>query len=96
MEQSELSAIIGVITSLAFSYFPFLAQAFDALEGNVKRLIQVALGVIVTAAVFGLSCAGIMETFVCEQDGIMSALRTIGAFLIANQGAYMLTPKAKQ
>ena len=93
MTQEELSALLGIVVSLIFSYFPVVNIWFDALEGNVKRLLQVALALVVTIAIFVLSCFDILSAFACTWDGALVALRLVVAFLITNQTAYKLTPK---
>jgi len=91
MTLDKLTALVGIVVSLAFSYFPGLSEWFDALEGNIKRLLQVAVAVVVAGAVFGLGCAGIVDGFACAWPGALDAAWLIVAFLIANQAAYQLT-----
>jgi len=95
MSEIELSAILGVITSLLFSYFPVLRDKFDALEGDVKRLIQVGAGALVAVAIFGLSCAAVLDAFTCDWNGARLMLVLLLDFLIANQTVYALTPRKK-
>lgn len=93
MTNDELVALVGVVTSLVFSYFPVVKDWFAAQAPNVKRLLQVAVAVVVSGAVFGLSCAGIVSGFSCDWPGALDALRLILVFVIANQTAYAVTPK---
>jgi hypothetical protein len=93
MSIEELTALCGVVTSLIFSYFPIVRDWFDAQEPNVKRLLQVAVAVVVSGAVFGLSCAGILGGFSCDWPGALDAVRLIVIFVVANQTAYAVTPR---
>jgi uncharacterized protein YacL len=93
MTVEELSAICGIVTSLIFSYVPKIKTWFEALDGNIKRLLQLAVAVGVAGVIFGLSCAGVLSTFTCDWPGAMTMLRLVLTFLIANQTAYALTPR---
>lgn len=93
MTQEELVALVGIVTSLVFSYLPHVKDWFDAQTANVKRLLQVAVAVVVAGAVFGLSCAGLLHGFTCDWAGALSMLRLVVVFVIANQAAYSVTPK---
>ena len=93
MTNEELVALVGIVTSLVFSYFPIVKTWFDAQEPNVKRLLQVGIAVVVSGAVFGLSCAGILSGFSCDWPGALAMLRLVVIFVIANQTAYSVTPK---
>ena len=97
MTLEMLSALVGVVTSLIFSYFPGVSDWFAALESNVKRLLQLAVAFVVTGAIFGLGCAGIVDSgFACDWTGALDAVSLLISFLIANQTAFSLTPKAKK
>ena len=93
LTSEQLSALCGIVTSLLFSYFPIVSDWFDAQEPNVKRMLQVAVAVVVSGAVFGLSCAGIVSGFSCDWPGALDALSLIVVFVIANQTAYAVTPR---
>ena len=93
MNQTELAALVGVVVSLAFSYFPVINEWFDQQEPNVKRLLQVAVAAVVAAGALALSCVGVVESFACDAAGALAAGRLLLTFLIANQTAYAVTPK---
>jgi hypothetical protein len=93
MTAEQLSALAGVILSLAFSYLPGLAPWFDKLEPTVKRLVMAALLLVVAAGAFGLSCAGVLDAAVCTRVGAWSVLNVFVAALVANQATYLISPK---
>jgi len=93
MTQEELAALCGIVTSVVFSYFPGVKTWFDAKPANVKRLLQVGVAVVVAAVVFGLGCAGIV-TADCSTAGALAMARLIIVFVVANQTAYAVTPRA--
>ncbi len=93
MTQEKLVALVGVVTSLVFSYFPVVKDWFDGQLPNVKRLLQVAVALVVSGVVFGLGCAGIVEGFACTWDGALDAAWLLVAFIVANQATYAVTPK---
>ena len=49
-----LSMILGVVTSLLFEYFPGLATWFNGKPANVKKLLQLAMAVVIAGCAFGL------------------------------------------
>ena len=93
MTNDELVAVVGIVVSLAFSYFPGLESWFGGQTPNVKRLLQLAVAVVVSGAVFGLGCAGIVDGFVCTWAGALDAARLLVVFMIANQTAYAVSPR---
>ena len=93
MTQNELVALVGILVSLAFSYFPVVQSWFDGQAGNVKRLLQVAVAFIAAWAVYGLNCAGVLSGMTCDLPGALEIVRLIVVFVIANQAAYGVTPK---
>lgn len=96
MTAEQLSALAGVILSLAFSYLPGLAPWFDKLETTVKRLVMALLLLVVAAGAFGLSCAGVVDAATCTQAGAWSLLNVFVAALVANQATYLISPQPAQ
>lgn len=95
MTSESLSAISGVLLSLAFSYVPGLSDWFDAKTPTVKRLIMAVLLLAVAGAALGLSCANIIENVSCTQAGLVALVNSFIAALVANQAAYLITPRPK-
>lgn len=93
MTADLLSAIAGVVLSLAFSYVPGVSGWFDALEATRKRLTMAVLLLLTTAGAFGLSCAGVIDVAACTQTGAWSMVSAFIAALVANQATYLISPK---
>lgn len=98
MTQELLAGIAGVILSLLFSYFPGLSKWFDALAGEKKRLIMLAMLAVVAGAIYALDCGGILGKFVPELAGMCSAedgwvivVKSFIFAMIANQSVYQIT-----
>lgn len=94
MTAEQLSALAGVILSLAFSYLPGLAPWFDRLEPTVKRLVMAGLLLVVAVGAFGLSCAGVISAAACTQAGAWSVLTVFIAALVANQATYLISTRS--
>jgi hypothetical protein len=94
-----LALIVGVILSLMFSYVPGLAPKFQALIPETKRLIMAALLFLSAAAVYGLSCGGVLESLwpglgiACTQIGALALVRIFILSLVANQGTFSISPQ---
>jgi len=97
MASETLILIAGAILSLAFSYIPGLAPAYDKLEPTQKRLIMLALLVVVTGSVYGLSCAGWGSSWgiviTCNLAGLQGLIAQLILAIIANQGVYAISPR---
>ena len=90
----QLSAIVGVCLSLLFSYIPGLSTKFAALGSQMKSLIMAGLLLVVAGAVFGLSCGTILQVNIsCDKAGVIQLVTIYVSALIANQGAYLLSPQ---
>ncbi len=93
MTTEQLSAIAGVLLSLAFSYVPGLSGKFDTLEPTGKRLVMAGLLLLVAVAAFGLSCSKVVDAVACDKPGALGLVSAFIAALVANQGAFLLSPK---
>jgi len=89
----ELCAIAGAVLSLLFSYVPRLSEWYDALAPTMKRLLMAALLIVVAAAIFGLSCWGVLARVECTQAGALGLVKVLIAALVANQATYLISPK---
>jgi len=96
MTAELLAGISGTVVSVLFSYLPGLSGAYDGLGATYKRLVMAGVLLVVTAAVYGLSCAGIYQFFACDQAGIIKAVEIFVAALVANQATYLITPEVKR
>jgi len=93
MTAEQLSAVAGIVLSLALSYIPGLRAWFAGLPGDYKRLIVLALLIVVTGAAFGLSCGGVIQAVACTQEGALGLITSFIAALVANQAAYTVSPE---
>lgn len=93
MNATELSAIAGVVLSLAFSYIPGLSGWFDAKEPTAKRLIMAGVLAAATFAIFVLSCASVLTLATCDQPGAIGLVTAFIAALVANQATYSISPR---
>lgn len=96
MTSDQLSAAAGVALSLAFSYVPGLREWFAGLDGVRKRLFMAAMLLAVAGIVFGVSCAGVLynSNLPCEKRTALDLVWAFVAALIANQSAFLISPKA--
>lgn len=89
-----LAAIAGAVLSLAFSYIPGLNTAFAGLGSEFKRLVMVLLLLILSGAMYGLGCGGILQNgLTCDQQGFVQLVWIFILAMMANQSAYQLTPQ---
>jgi hypothetical protein len=99
MSADSLSIAAGVLLSLVFSYIPGLNGKFAELSKEYKQLIMLAVLVIISCAVYGLSCAGWGESWgisvSCDQAGLQALIRSFILAMIGNQSMYTLTPEAR-
>jgi hypothetical protein len=98
MSAEMISACAGILLSLVFSYVPGLSDWFEALDGAHKRLVMLAALVLVVGGMLGLSCLGIPQIGgaalpACSQAGLLGMLEALVLALVANQAAYLISPK---
>jgi hypothetical protein len=91
MNDTTLATLAGVVLSLAFSYVPGLKGKFEALNPDFKRLIMLGALLLVTLAIYGLSCIGYSNQVTCDKSGILALVNLFISAAIANQAAYLLT-----
>ena len=75
----ELSAMVGILLSLGFSYIPGVRDRFGELEPTHKRLAMLGLLLACALGVFCLGClqTGILPATPCNQAGAWSLARCI-------------------
>lgn len=97
MTDIQLTAFAAALLSLIFSYIPGINASYDAQPPVIKRLVMLALLVVVTAAVSALACSPLASNFgittKCDQAGIMSLISAFIAAIVANQGTWLITKK---
>lgn len=93
MDASVLAGIAGLVLSLALSYLPMFGTWFNAQDSTTKVQINGGLLVVVAAAIFGLSCAGLAAQLnlqiTCDQAGAITLFGYLLTALIANQTGYI-------
>ena len=90
MDAKMLSAISGVVLSLAFFYIPGLNKWYNKQTSAVKALIMLGVMALVALATFGLACWDIFEIPVtCDQAGAIGLFQAFVYALVANQATYV-------
>jgi hypothetical protein len=95
-----LLLVSGAVLSLIFSYFPKLNAWFAAKEDGDKKLIMLALLLVVGASMYGLACANLLFdlfglTIMCDRAGALGLVQALILAAISNQTAYRLSPQTK-
>jgi hypothetical protein len=93
MTPEQISAIAGALLALIFEYFPKVSDWYNGQDEGVKRQIMLGLMVLAVGGAFGLSCAGLLNTFVCTWMGAWDAVLALVAAIMANQGVHLLTKR---
>lgn len=93
ISSEDISMAAGVLLSLGFSYLPGLKEKFASLSATRKRLLMLALLVVVTGGIFGLSCLNFPQPGPCDQSSALVLVRALILAAIANQSAYALSPR---
>lgn len=92
MTEAQVSSIAGLLLSLAFSYIPGVSDWFAKLDGTYKRLLMAGLLVVAAMGALVYKCVG---DAACYQANLNDYLSAFIAALVANQAAYLISPKAK-
>lgn len=94
--QSELvsiiSAAVGIILSLATTYYKPLATWFYNIPENFRGLATVGINFLAAIAVFGISCSQLFGLVPCTQQTAVDLFRAVLYMIVANQATYMLSP----
>lgn len=94
MNAQMLAGILAVLLAFGLSYVPKFGPWFNAQPSETKVQVTGAGLVVITAVIFGLSCAGFAAqlnlSVTCDQAGAFSLGQILLAALIANQSAYSL------
>lgn len=90
MTPEQLGAYAGIVLSLAMFYIPGLSDWYNALTPQKQAGIMAGLLLVVSAVLFGLSCANWYNAVSCDVEGVKSLLNVFIAALIANQATYLI------
>ena len=94
MTPETLAALAGLLISLAYSYIPGLSDWYSAQSGQYKRLLMLASLAVAALVVFGAACLGIDGTVTCDRSGGILLLRVLMFAVVANQSAFLISPKS--
>ncbi len=98
MDVATLSLISGSVLSLLFAYIPGVKDWYDALASQQKQGIMALALLVVSAAIFGLTCLGWLNSIApnlvvtCDQQGAFGLVKVFILALIGNQATYSITP----
>lgn len=90
MSTEQIASLAAIVLSLLFSYVPGLSDWFTTLTGIHKRLVMAGLLVIVALGSVAYTCQADAACYTANWQAYLNALV---AALIANQSAYLITPK---
>lgn len=97
MTAETLTATAGMILSLAFSYVPGLRNWYSALDGTTKRLVMLVVLTVTAVGFYALACTPYGQwldiSLRCDAAGFVGLLRLLLSAMIANQTAFVLTPR---
>lgn len=88
-----LGAIVGLVLTLLFAYFPKLRVWYGGLLSEAKSWIMIGLLVVAAAVITLLAHYGVIAT--AEPITWLSFAKILLAVLIANQPTYQILPLAK-
>lgn len=93
------AAVAGAIISILIDLIPKLNEWYAALSPTAKRGIMAVLMLLVGAAIYALSCAGILGSIApnlqltCDMEGLFLLVRAFLVAMGANQLTYWAKPK---
>jgi hypothetical protein len=90
-----LAVVAGILLTLVFSYVPGLNAKFAGLDTERQRLVMLAALVAAAVLIGGLSCVGWLRTVSCDAAGWRAVGEALFWAIVANQGIYSISPRAK-
>ena len=97
MTAEILAGIAGAILSLCFSYIPGLNKIWDQFEAEIKRLVMLALLVLVACVAYLLACVGwaadVGLAVTCDRQGIVALVMALLYAIMANQSTYQISKR---
>jgi hypothetical protein len=91
-----LVQVAAAILSLAFSYIPGLRVWYGGKGEEFKSLFMAGLLLLVVGVMFGLGCAGWIETNIaCSSMGVRDAIVVFVMAVAVNQGFYKISPQPR-
>jgi len=100
MTGSTLAALAASLLSLLFSYVPGFKTWYSPKDPYLKRLIMLALVIVVAMGAFSFACAGLADDFSvnvsCDAFGAWGLVRAVIAAVAANQAVFLISPRKSQ
>lgn len=93
MTPQTLAALAGILLSLIFSYVPGVHDWYARQTSETKSLIMAGCILAVAVGAFALGCAQLVNAAECSRSGAWQLVQAVVAALVANQGAYVLSPQ---
>lgn len=90
MTAEQISAIAGLLLSLAFSYTPGLSDAFARLTPTQKRAVMAGLLLVVAGGALVYTCRAQAACLAVNWEDYLAAFV---AALVANQATFAITPQ---
>lgn len=90
-----LAGLTGLAVSVFFEWFPWVAEKFDALTEQGKKLFMLAALAVVAAVIYLLACipSSPLHLVACDERGFWDLAAAFVAALAGNQGGHALTKK---
>ncbi len=88
-----LAVIAGALLSLIMAYVPGVNVWYGELEPLRKRLVMLVLLALSAVGIFAYACAGQTDLATCDAVGGWQLFEFFIAAMMANQSAFLLTPK---
>lgn len=80
---------IGVLLSLFEAYFPKWKDWYADKSSQVKQQINLGLAFVIVAGAYALSYFGVYEIFTPDWNGVIDAVVSFVAVMIANATTYV-------
>lgn len=87
-----ISAGVGILLSLVFSFVPPVATWYYKIDKQYRGLVMVGFTAITALGIFGLSCTGLFNWVACTNEGAMDLVKAFLIILGTNQITYLATP----
>ncbi len=93
LSPETLILIAGALLSLLFAYAPGVKPWFEKQPPIRKRLVMLGLLALAALGVFAYACAGRTALVACDAKGGWTLLEFFILAVVANQSAFLITPK---